>query len=89
MTEQLEIMRRLIEIAGGLECLLAELLLLQGVIFGWLKLRDSRTKKQLIQTLDQSSQTNDELLQLAEKARFRLAFKAFGRFLKKKPSHSR
>lgn len=89
MAEILTIIRQLTEIVGGLEGLLAELLLLQSVIFGWLKLRDSRTKKQLIQTLDKSAPANEELLQIAKKERLRLAFKAFGRFLKKKPSHSR
>ncbi len=84
MTEILEIIRQLTEIVGGLEGLLAELLLLQGVIFGWLKLRDSRTKKQLIQTLDRSSSPNDELLRVAKKERLQLAAKVFGRFLKKK-----
>lgn len=84
MTEILEIIRQLTEIVGGMEGLLAELLLLQGVIFGYLKLRDSRTKKQLIQILDHSSPANDELLQIAKKGRLGLAVKVFDRFLKKK-----
>jgi hypothetical protein len=89
MAEILNIIEQMTAIVGGLEGLLTALLLLQGVIFGWLNLRDSRTKKQLIQTLDKSAPANEELLQVAKTGRLHLAAKVFGQFVKKKPSHGR
>lgn len=88
MTDILIILERILEILGGVQGLQAGLILLQGVVFGWLKMRDSRTKKQLIQTLDKSEPENDVLLKLANHHQFEFAFKEFRQFLKKKSSKS-